>query len=104
MTIESAENGVLQVKEELYNEPEVAITLVSYPADVKFGVANMLKWDLENRDKVGVASETISRHSVTYFDLSKDNTLMGYPASLMGFLRPYRRAKFGKGNSRGMRA
>lgn len=70
-----------------------------YPMDVKIGVANMMKWEQTNRDKVGVASETISRHSVTYFDMSEGNSSMGYPKALLGFLSPYKRARFGQGLS-----
>lgn len=73
------------------------LTNGEYPMDVKLGVVNLLKWELGNRDKVGVASETISRHSVTYVDQTGANTLMGYPVALMGFLRPYKKARFGKG-------
>ena len=65
-----------------------------YPPDIKMGVVNMLKWELENRDKVGIASETISRHSVTYFDMNGDNSTMGFPKALLGFLKPYMRARF----------
>lgn len=65
-----------------------------YPKDVQMGVMNMLNWDLENRDKVGIQSETISRHSVTYFNMDGDNSSMGYPKSLLGFLKPYRKARF----------
>lgn len=65
-----------------------------YPPDIKMGIVNMLKWDLENRDKVGIASETISRHSVTYFDMNGDNSTMGFPKALLGFLKPYMRARF----------
>ena len=68
--------------------------LIVYPADVKMGVVNLLKWELESRDKIGVASETISRHSVTYFDMNGDNSIMGYPKSLLGFLKPYMKARF----------
>ena len=68
-----------------------------YPMDVKMGVVNLMKWELTNRDKVGVASETISRHSVTYFDMGAGNSVMGFPVSLLGFLKPYRRARFGRG-------
>ena len=68
-----------------------------YPMDVKLGVVNLMKWELDSREKVGVASETISRHSVTYVDQTGANTLMGYPVSLMGFLKPYKRARFGRG-------
>ena len=62
-----------------------------YPADIKMGIVNLMKWELENRDKVGIASETISRHSVTFFDMGGDNTALGYPKALTGFLKPYRR-------------
>ena len=68
-----------------------------YPANVKMGVVNLIKWEFDCRDKVGIASETISRHSVTYFDMNGDNSLMGYPKSLLGFLRPFKRARFGQG-------
>lgn len=72
---------------------------ISYPADVKMGVVNLVKWEQNNRDKVGVASETISRHSVTYFNMDDQNAAMGYPASLLGFLEPYMKARFGQGLS-----
>ena len=71
----------------------------AYTMDVKMGVVNLMKWDLEKRDKVGIASESISRHSVTYVDQTGANTLMGYPVSLMGFLKPYKKARFGRGIS-----
>ena len=70
-----------------------------YPMDVKMGVVNMLKWELDNRDKVGIQSESISRHSVTYFNMDGDNSIMGFPGALMGFLKPYKRARFGQGLS-----
>lgn len=76
------------------NETDVLVTKIVYPPDVKIGAVNMLKWDLENRPKVGVQSETISRHSVTYYNMDGDNSVMGYPKSLFGFLKPYRKARF----------
>lgn len=68
-----------------------------YPADVKMGVVNLLKWEMTNREKVGVQSESISRHTVQYFDMGRDNSEMSYPVSLLGFLQPYCRARFGQG-------
>lgn len=76
------------------DETDVLVTKIVYPPDVKIGAVNMLKWDLENRPKVGVQSETISRHSVTYYNMDGDNSVMGYPKSLFGFLKPYRKARF----------
>lgn len=97
VNVRTSSNGTITVKEELYDESGVIITKVVYPMDVKMGAVNMLKWELNNREKVGVASETISRHSVTYFDMSKENSIMGYPSSLLGFLKPYMKARFGRG-------
>lgn len=97
VTVSAVSNGAITVMEELYDESGVVLTKVVYPADVKQGVARMLQWQLDNGDKVGVQSETISRHSVTYFDMSGDNSTMGFPKSLLGFLRPYVRARFGQG-------
>ena len=92
-------DGTITVKEDLYDESGVVLTKVVYPADVKLGVARMLQWQLDNGEKVGVQSETISRHSVTYFNMDGDNSSMGFPKSLLGFLRPYRKARFGQGLS-----
>lgn len=96
-------NGIYTVREisegmtvsgELYDCAKNLITKVEYPPDVVMGVVNMLKWDLQNRDKAGVQSETISRHSVTYFNMDGDNSRIGYPKSLTGFLVPYMKARF----------
>lgn len=93
----AVDGETVTVEESLYDESGVVITKVTYPADVKLGVVNMLKWQLDNGDKVGVQSETISRHSVTYFNMDGDNSTMGLPKSLLGFLRPYMKARFGQG-------
>jgi hypothetical protein len=93
-TITEVDEDFITLNEKLVGEPMVKVTKVVYPKDVQMGVLNMLKWDIENRDKVGIASETISRHSVTYYDQSASNTLIGYPAALVGFLKPYAKARF----------
>ena len=92
--IKAVEDGSMELDKVLIDESDVLITKVEYPMDVVLGVVNMLKWDLENRDKVGIQSETISRHSVTYFDMDGDNSSMGYPKSLLGFLVPYMKVRF----------
>ena len=93
-SVKSMEDGFAELDRPLIDEPCVLVTKVEYPMDVKMGVLNMLKWDLENRDKVGIQSETISRHSVTYFNLDGDNSTIGFPKSLIGFLKPYKKARF----------
>lgn len=84
----------LVLSDELMDEEELLVTKIKYPQDVKMGVLNMLKWELENREKVGIKSETISRHSVTYFNMDGDDSIMGFPKSLLGFLEPYKKARF----------
>jgi len=97
VTVASVSDGQITVNEDLYDESGVVITKVKYPFDIKMGVVNLLKWEQGNRDKVGIASESISRHSVTYFDMTGDNSTMGFPKTLMGFLLPYKKARFGRG-------
>ena len=93
-TVTAATIATFEVDNALHDENDVLVTKVVYPVDVKMGVANMLEWDLNNRSKVGIQSETISRHSVTYFNMDGDNSSMGYPKSLAGFLKPYMKARF----------
>lgn len=93
-TVTAATNATFETDGTLHDEDDVLVTKVVYPVDVKMGVVNMLEWDLTNRSKVGIQSETISRHSVTYFNMDGDNSSIGYPKSLTGFLRPYMKARF----------
>ncbi len=94
-TVKSIVEGAgLIIKEPLYDEYGVLVTKVVYPMDIKMGVINMLKWDLENRDKVGISSETISRHSISYFNMDGANSSLGYPKMLTGFMKPYRKPRF----------
>ena len=99
VTVLTVDDSSITVIGELSDESGVVVTKVKYPMDVKMGIVNLMKWELDNREKVGVASESISRHSVTYVDQTGDNTVMGYPVALMGFLKPYRKARFGRGIS-----
>lgn len=76
-----------------------------YPPDVKMGVIELMRYDLRSstdigtssRAKIGVAAETISRHSVTYESTKEENFEMCYPKKLLGFLKPYICARFGQG-------
>lgn len=96
-TVTEADDATVTLKEKTYDERDVLVTRVIYPADIKMGVVNMMKWELNNREKVGISSETISRHSVSYFDMSGDNSIAGFPKALLGFLKPYMKARFGQG-------
>lgn len=87
-------DGYIMPDSDLYDFPMNTVTKVIYPADVQKGVIDLMLWEVENRQKVGIKSETISRHSVTYYDQDADNQVMGYPVSLLGFLKPYIKARF----------
>lgn len=96
-TIKEVNEFTFTVNEKTRDEIDVFVTLVRYPADVKMGVANMMTWELENRSKAGIQSETISRHTVNYINMDNGNSALGYPASLVQFLKPYMRSRFGRG-------
>lgn len=92
-TVTDVGSDGMEVDGDLRFDGVVEIVLIQYPYDVVMGAVNLLKWDISNREKVGIKSETISRWSVTYYDL-ESNSLLGYPSSLLGFADNYRKARF----------
>ncbi len=92
-TIASADDATFTVNEDVKDEKDVLVTRISYPADVVDACINLLAWESEYRDKTGIKSETLSRHSVTYFDLNESNQVMGYPSPLLGCLKAYRKCR-----------
>lgn len=84
----------ITVDKTLFSKDSNLVTKVDYPLTVVQGVINLLKWQVTMGDKVGIQSETISRHSVTYFNADAQNQVMGFPVSLLGFLTPYKKARF----------
>ena len=78
---------------ELFNDDNNKVTLVKYPNAVKFGVIKLLQYNVKMDGKIGISSETLSRHSVSYAQPSSDS-IGGYPSYLMSFLKPYMKARF----------
>lgn len=86
------------------DEDNVLVTKVVYPADVKLGAANIIDWQLRNQamnsgdtSAAPVASETISRHSVTYVTDATETDLsteFGVPRKHVAFLKGYKKARF----------
>ena len=93
-TIESVSDSTFTVEEKVVDEMDVLVTKVKYPDDVVECALNLLEWEINNRAKVGIQSETLSRHSVTYFNMDGANQVMGFPASLLGCLKAYKKARF----------
>lgn len=92
-TVNDVNNGKVEILEDVYNSNNSFIAKVIYPFDVIEGALDVLEWDLKMRNKVGIKQESLSRHSITYFDNDSSNTVNGYPVSLFGFLTPYIKAR-----------
>ena len=73
---------------------DAATGAVCFPAPVQEGIIKLLSWDIQFGGKTGIQSETIGRHSVTYTGTDSADRVFGYPASLLGFLKPYKKARF----------
>ena len=78
---------------ELFDDSSNKITLVRYPVAVKSGVIKLLQYSVKMDSKVGISSESLSRHSVSYAQPTSDS-IGGYPAHLMTFLQPFMKARF----------
>ena len=95
-TVISLNDNEVRTIEPLYDYPEQLITKVEYPIDVIEGAIDLLDWELikEGKELTGVASESISRHNVSYVQRTNDNTINGYPIELFNFCENYKRARF----------
>lgn len=94
-TVSTVSDSQMTVSEALVDETDaVLITKVVYPLDIQQGVLDLIKYDQDMRDKAGIKSETISRHSVTYYDMTAAESLDGYPASMLSFVDKYRKLRW----------
>lgn len=91
-TVDEVEDGTFTVNEDVKDEKDVLVTKIVYPPDVIDCCINLMDWEVRNRQKVGIKSETLSRHSVTY----EDSTQMfnGYPVGILNALNLYKKARF----------
>lgn len=85
------DDTTFMVNEDTRDEDDVLVTKIEYPADVVNCCVELMEWAVNFAGKVGIKSETLSRHSVTYEDSA--TMFMGYPASLLGCLKPYRKVR-----------
>lgn len=70
------------------------LTLVQYPADVVRGIKKLIAYDKKMASKIGIKSESISRMSITYYDVNASENIDGYPASLLSFLTKYEKMRW----------
>lgn len=93
--VEALGDGAMELDRAPFDCEGCRMSLVRYPSDVKRGAAAMLAYDRTGAgSKRGIASESLSRHSVSYVQPSADNTAAGYPIDIVAFLKPHRRARF----------
>ena len=90
--IASCDDTTFTVEEETTEEEAVLVTKIKYPDDVIDCALNLLEWDIKHRDKIGVKSETLSRHSVTYEDSA--SMFNGYPKGILNAVDLYKKARF----------
>lgn len=102
--IQSMTDYTITLDKPLYDEEEILVTKVEYPADVKMGVIEIMRWKLKNEEQnydanatKDVQSETISRHSVTYAKDATESDIsieFGVPRKYVAFLNNYMKARF----------
>lgn len=95
-TVSEVVDDVLKINGQFITEvsTQAILTKISYPADVLAGVKKLIQYDSKMSGKIGVKSETISRHSVTYYDVTAAESQEGYPATLLGFLKKYKKLRW----------
>lgn len=81
----------IEVDKPLLTAEENLVTKVKYPPDVIQCAVDLYQWKQNMGAKVGIKSETISRHSVTYEDSA--TLYMGYPVGILNGLKLYRKVR-----------
>ena len=90
-TVKAVEVDRIELDKPLFTVDFNLVTKIKYPADVVQCAVDLFKWKQTMGDKVGVKSETLSRHSVTYEDSA--TLYMGYPVGILNGLNLYRKAR-----------
>ena len=81
----------IEVDKELLPTDFNLVTKIKYPPDVVQCAVDLFAWKQNMGDKVGIKSETISRHSVTYEDSA--TLYMGYPVGILNGLKLHKKAR-----------
>lgn len=107
--LEAIEQMVQRYTHNNFRKYQNAEGVIEYPADIKMGCVDILRWKLRNEaansgdiSQKAVQSETISRHSVTYAADASEADIdkrLGVPKKHTAFLKPYMCARFGQGLS-----
>ena len=87
--IEEISENTIKLDKEWYNAEYNMVTKIEYPKAVISTLVNILSWDEKNGSKMGIQSESIGRHSVSYFQQNDQNSLGGYPIHLFNPLKQF---------------
>lgn len=87
--IKEISDNKIKLDKDLYDNEYNMVTKVEYPQAVISTVVNILSWDEKYGSKMGIQSESIGRHSVSYFAQNDQNSLGGYPSHLFNPLRQF---------------
>ena len=94
-TVKYVDDGRTALNVPLFDDDFNRVTLVRYPADVIEGAVGIVKYEnARPKEKAGIASETLSRHSVSYAQVAQSGIFAGYPPEVMAFLKPHMRPWF----------
>lgn len=96
IVVEVVDNHILKVDtddKELFEstDKQAIVFKVEYPTDIKLGLLDVIKYKSKMANKVGIKSESISRKSVTYQDVSGQDNIEGIPSSYWSFIKKHRR-------------
>lgn len=89
--VEYVDTDGIQVDRDLKTTEYNLVTKVEYPPDVVQCAVDLYKWKVSMGAKVGIKSETISRHSVTYEDSA--TLFLGYPVGILNGLNLHKKAR-----------
>lgn len=89
--VEDVQTDCIQLNKNLVTAEYNLVTKIQYPADVIQCAVDMFQWKQSMGGKIGVKSETISRHSVTYED--SGSLFMGYPVGILNGLTLHKKAR-----------
>ena len=87
--IEEISDNKIKLDKNIYDAEYNMITKIEYPKAVISTLVNILSWDEKNGSKMGIQSESIGRHSVSYFQQNDQNSLGGYPIHLFNPLKQF---------------
>ena len=87
--IKEISNNKIKLDKDIYDCENQIVTKIEYPQAVISTLVNILSWDEKNGSKMGIQSESIGRHSVSYFSQNDQKSLGGYPIHLFNPLKQF---------------